>query len=186
MCMKQYFLLRENKESGPFTLEAIKHKNLLTTDLVWIEGMSTSWSHAAELEELGDSVKTFRVPPKMEKLERETESRPVLKEIYHAPFKNDRHYSWLTGSKMHPLVLKEREDVKDRSFRTHRRYEFRSNSPMRPTRALWLAGLFAGMLATAFVVKKLVDTFDDTKQETIAEFNNSETGMETTVIFPSL
>ena len=63
--MKQYFLLRENKESGPFTLETIRNKNLVTSDLVWMEGLSTSWSHAADLEELKDCVKTFRAPARM-------------------------------------------------------------------------------------------------------------------------
>ena len=108
----------------------------------------------------------------------------MAKEISQPQIKNDRQYSWLTGSKMHPLVLKEREDVKDRSFGQHRRYEFQTNGPIRPSRALWLAGLFAGMLATAFVVKKLVETFDDPKQETIAVFRDAETGLESTTVYP--
>ena len=51
--MKRYHLLRNNSESGPFTLRELKEVNLLPTDLLWVEGESTCWSHPDEIEELG-------------------------------------------------------------------------------------------------------------------------------------
>lgn len=51
--MKRYHLLRNNRESGPFTLRELKEVNLLPSDLLWIEGESTCWSHPEEIEELG-------------------------------------------------------------------------------------------------------------------------------------
>jgi hypothetical protein len=41
---KVYLLLRQNTESGPFTLSELQHLHLQPTDLIWIEGVSNSWS----------------------------------------------------------------------------------------------------------------------------------------------
>jgi hypothetical protein len=54
--MKKYLLLRDDVQSGPFTLEEIKTKNLQATDLIWKLGISNGWSHASEIDEL-DLVK---------------------------------------------------------------------------------------------------------------------------------
>ncbi|GAA4754980.1 hypothetical protein [Flavisolibacter ginsenosidimutans] len=50
--MKRYFLLRSNREAGPFTSAELKTCGLLPTDLIWIENESTSWQHPTEIEEL--------------------------------------------------------------------------------------------------------------------------------------
>lgn len=41
---KVYLLLRQNTESGPFTLSELQQLHLEPTDLIWIEGVSNSWS----------------------------------------------------------------------------------------------------------------------------------------------
>ena len=187
MCMNKYFLLRENKESGPFSLDEIRNKNLQKSDLVWVEGLSMQWYHPAELDELKDHIQRFHLTYREQQRAARNEAQVVETAVPSFPqIKRDRQYSWLTGSRMHPLVLKERADARDRSFRSDRRYEFRSS--LRPSRGLWLAGLFAGMLATAFVVKKLVETFDGSKPATVAVFRDAETGIETpltTAVYPS-
>lgn len=187
LCMNKYFLLRENNESGPFTLEEIRSRNLLKTDLVWVEGLSTQWQHPTELDELKEHIQRFHLTHRDQQPAVRKTGKVVDAPVAFAPqIKRDREYSWLTGSKMHPLVLKERKDARERSMRNDRRFEFRSS--LRPSRGLWLAGLFAGMLATAFVVKKLVETFDGKKAETIAVFRDAETGIETsltTAVYPS-
>jgi hypothetical protein len=55
--MRKYFLLRNNSESGPHSLEELKNLGLLTRDLVWIEGQSRCWMNADQVEELGPWVK---------------------------------------------------------------------------------------------------------------------------------
>jgi len=50
--MKRYFLLRSNREAGPFTSAELKTCGLLPTDLIWTENESTSWQHPTEIEEL--------------------------------------------------------------------------------------------------------------------------------------
>lgn len=187
LCMNKYFLLRENNESGPFTLEEMRNKHLLKTDLVWVEGLSAQWNHPTELDELKEHVQLFHLTYREQQPVRQHSQKVGDTPVAFAPqIKRDRQYSWLTGSKMHPLVLKERKDARERSMRTDRRFEFRGS--LRPSRGLWLAGLFAGMLATAFVVKKLVDTFDGRKPETVAVFRDAETGIETpltTAVYPT-
>lgn len=58
--MKSYLLLRDNLQSGPYTLDEIRHKELHPLDLVWIEGTSTCWMYPQEVEELKMFVKPGR------------------------------------------------------------------------------------------------------------------------------
>ena len=56
--MKKYLLLRENSVSGPFSLETIISMDLTIRDLVWIEDESTSWKPSNEVYELNPFVKS--------------------------------------------------------------------------------------------------------------------------------
>lgn len=50
--MSSYLLLRNNKESGPFTIEEIKGMPLKAYDLVWVVGKSAAWRYPGEIQEL--------------------------------------------------------------------------------------------------------------------------------------
>ncbi len=54
--MMTYILLRNNKESGPHTLEGLRQTGLRASDLVWVEGQSVCWLLPAEIRELRDLV----------------------------------------------------------------------------------------------------------------------------------
>jgi hypothetical protein len=56
-----YLLLRNNIESGPYTLEELIRQRLRPSDLVWVEGTSHVWSYPSEIDELKKYV------PKAEK-----------------------------------------------------------------------------------------------------------------------
>lgn len=56
--MSSYLLLRNNKESGPFTIEEIKGMNLKPYDLLWVVGKSAAWRYPGEINEL----KSFAPP----------------------------------------------------------------------------------------------------------------------------
>lgn len=45
-------LLRDNKQSGPYTLQEIIEKGIKAYDLVWAEGKSAAWRYPSEIEEL--------------------------------------------------------------------------------------------------------------------------------------
>lgn len=49
---KVYLLLRNNVERGPFTRTQLISQPLFDTDLIWVEGVSTSWMTPSELHEL--------------------------------------------------------------------------------------------------------------------------------------
>ncbi len=49
--MSTYLLLRNNKQTGPFTIEEIKRMSLKSYDLVWIEGKSAAWRYPGEIPE---------------------------------------------------------------------------------------------------------------------------------------
>ncbi|MEP7258297.1 MAG: hypothetical protein ABI687_07915 [Flavitalea sp.] len=50
--MNKYLLLRDNKESGPYTADEIISKGIKPYDLVWMEGRSAAWRYPSEIEEL--------------------------------------------------------------------------------------------------------------------------------------
>lgn len=49
---KVYLLLRNNQQSGPYSLEEILQLNLKPFDLVWMEGRSAAWRYPGEIETL--------------------------------------------------------------------------------------------------------------------------------------
>ena len=53
---KPYSLLRNNKQSGPYSLEELLHLNLKPFDLVWVEGKSGGWSYPTEIDTLKQHV----------------------------------------------------------------------------------------------------------------------------------
>ena len=50
--MNSYILLRNTKETGPFSLEALQQMGLKSTDLIWVECQSMNWRHPNEITEL--------------------------------------------------------------------------------------------------------------------------------------
>jgi len=50
--MATYLLLRDNKNSGPYSLEALIQLGLKPYDLVWVEGKSAAWRYPSEVEDL--------------------------------------------------------------------------------------------------------------------------------------
>src|SRR5438067_995285 len=55
--VKLYFLLRENRESGPHSLAALRTMGLRPLDLIWVDSQSTSWCYARELPELKTAIR---------------------------------------------------------------------------------------------------------------------------------
>ena len=74
--MSSYLLLRNNRETGPFTLEEMKGMTLKTYDLLWVVGKSAAWRYPGEIAEL----KSF-APPVPEQpsdpFEKKTPENPV-------------------------------------------------------------------------------------------------------------
>lgn len=56
---KKYLLLRNNIETGPFTLEELVRLRLRPSDLVWEEGKSLAWAYPTEIE----AIRAALTPP---------------------------------------------------------------------------------------------------------------------------
>jgi hypothetical protein len=54
--MSSYLLLRNNQESGPFTLDEVKSMSLKSYDLIWVVGKSAAWRYPGEIPELKSST----------------------------------------------------------------------------------------------------------------------------------
>ncbi|MBS1738512.1 MAG: DUF4339 domain-containing protein [Bacteroidetes bacterium] len=50
--MKAYLLLRNNKQTGPYSLEELQEMELKPFDLVWIERKSSAWRYPSEIKDL--------------------------------------------------------------------------------------------------------------------------------------
>lgn len=50
--MTSYLLLRDNKESGPYTAGELEALGLKPYDLIWVQGKSAAWRYPGEIEEL--------------------------------------------------------------------------------------------------------------------------------------
>jgi hypothetical protein len=50
--LKLYLLLRNNQESGPYTVDELLQQHLQPTDLIWVEGHSHAWAYPSELDEI--------------------------------------------------------------------------------------------------------------------------------------
>ncbi|MCU7551940.1 DUF4339 domain-containing protein [Chitinophagaceae bacterium LB-8] len=85
---KGYLLLRDNHQSGPFSLEELLQHELKTTDLVWEEGRSAGWSFPYEIA----SLKPFlhlEAPPVQKEKEVKRDDAPhqeILASDMDAPF----------------------------------------------------------------------------------------------------
>lgn len=49
--MKKYLLLRNNKQTGPYSYDELLEMGLKTQDLLWMEGKSASWRYPGEFDE---------------------------------------------------------------------------------------------------------------------------------------
>lgn len=50
--MNKYLLLRDNKQTGPYTVPELIEKGIKPYDLVWLDGKSVAWRYPSEIEEL--------------------------------------------------------------------------------------------------------------------------------------
>lgn len=50
--MNSYLLLRDNKQSGPYSVAQLVAMGIKAYDLVWLEGKSAAWRYPSEVEEL--------------------------------------------------------------------------------------------------------------------------------------
>jgi hypothetical protein len=83
--MNQYLLLRDNKQTGPYTAEELAAKGLKAYDLVWLEGKSAAWRYPSELAELKPFAPVVEEQPYDRFYKKpQTESHPALEQAQKA------------------------------------------------------------------------------------------------------
>ncbi|MFL5742473.1 MAG: hypothetical protein ACJ75B_19775 [Flavisolibacter sp.] len=148
---KVYLLLRNNRQSGPFTIDELWQQQLRSTDMVWIEGKSTAWAYLSELELLPSAETSSSTPPASGEIERKAEElrrRALNTAPHHHHLRNlPEEYGW------EPSEQKEEEASID--FIDHRKEKNNVVSELLMTVliiALFAGGLYGGR--TFFMEKK--------------------------------
>lgn len=60
--MSNYLLLKDNRQSGPYSLEQLITLDLQPKDLVWVQGQSEGWTYASEIKELSELLQPKESP----------------------------------------------------------------------------------------------------------------------------
>lgn len=82
--MDKFYLLRNNKQSGPYTPADAPQLNIIETDLIWVEGKSISWQHPAVVASIQNSVAEPSENKKAQNtaLPQQPQSAPLSKHIF--------------------------------------------------------------------------------------------------------
>lgn len=59
--MKEYLLLRNNAESGPYSFEDLKSLGLKPFDLIWVQNKSFTWKYPSEISELAEFAPAIEI-----------------------------------------------------------------------------------------------------------------------------
>ncbi|MGZ5248031.1 MAG: hypothetical protein ACXWV5_13180 [Flavitalea sp.] len=77
--MEKFLLLRDNKQTGPYSAADLEEMGLKSYDLIWVDGKSAAWRYPGEI----DALKSFAPPVAEQPYDRfyKKESEPQHKEI---------------------------------------------------------------------------------------------------------
>jgi hypothetical protein len=84
---KVYILLRNNKKSGPYTLEELVATGLKPFDLIWVEGRSAGWCYPSEIESLKPYLSSTGGGASSPKTEKTFPPQPSQHQAYMPPEK---------------------------------------------------------------------------------------------------
>ena len=156
-----YYLLRDNHETGPYTLTELKGKTLFETDLIWADGESTCWKLPNEIPGLeGITLRAKTNPPAVPKkrpAEAISPAIPVTESVSLSP-----------SGALIPDDFSPPDDYTPPSFEALK--EKYAQKP--PQKRVWtrqiniganllgLVTLFIGLGLSAYMIKKAVENID--------------------------
>lgn len=181
--MKCYLLLRENVENGPFTLEEIMKKNLLPTDLVWVEGSSQSWRFPYEIHALAPYVQSSGQKENETFSENDMDTQ-TIKRVFVAlpPQPNSVEPKVFDEESLaEPVeetagIVTPLEELKANLEAHHKNQTFKFRKHKMPSGAGWMAAVFIGVLISAVMIKKMVDAMEE-RSTTLASAAMPVTGL---------
>jgi hypothetical protein len=173
--MKKYLLLKDNQQSGPYSLEEISALSLKKLDLVWIEGQSTQWEYVTEIEELKLSIvgKTHNpVYYPQVSTERIRNGGFKYKPYVELPVngtKSEKRAAISTTIPEGEVEIKFEQplsEIKERYVKHLEQEKFQFGKQFQRNSGLWIMGLMFMLIASAFVIKKVVDNNDEQTDRT--------------------
>ena len=163
-----YLLLRNNVETGPFSLEEIISKSLKSTDLIWIEGQSTAWKYPGEIETLQSFVANEQLifePTKTN--DKEITTAAGIFVALPSPLQQEdadqKEMAVLSNAEDQLHFVNQPEngfetDTED----TSQQSIFKSQKTFSKAHsAVWLGCVLAGLLLSAMIIKKLVEAYNE-------------------------
>lgn len=162
--MESFFLLRDNRESGPYSVKELKAAGLFTTDLLWVDGESTFWKNPTEFAELADCIQEPKQKAATKAHAATAATASFAGEI--TGFTAD--YSPITVSTKNSRPQPENEFFSTPSFdELQRKYAEKAPKKRRLTQRvnigaslLGLSTFVIGVMMAAFMIKKAVDNIE--------------------------
>lgn len=167
--MKCYLLLRNNRETGPFSLEEITEQSLQPSDLIWIEGQSVAWNYPAEIEALKPfvSVDDFLVKSEPQNGRFSTSSNRIfvaLPSPLHTPYISEEDRDKKESIELETRFSQPLEKLKEKYNPPDKQPTFSFPKTFsKPHTGLWIGCVFAGLLLSAGIIKKIADAYEENK-----------------------
>lgn len=92
--MPLYRLLRNNKESGPYSLNDLVVLGLKPYDLVWVDGRSAAWRYPSEITELKEYAPAIEEQPYDRFFKKPSDDNPIKEPV--PSFQSDNSYQQRT------------------------------------------------------------------------------------------
>jgi hypothetical protein len=169
--MKKYLLLRNNQETGPYSIEQLASIGLLPLDLIWIEDDSTAWKYPEEIEELKSLI---RHDAPLQKLARSLNKNEKFFITLPSNFSQKKR---IELNNEYSLPVNETEAILETNYVTpleELKENYRAATEKKPvwekrmfasSNAASVISIFIGVVLTAFVVKKMVDDYVPSSEE---------------------
>lgn len=166
---KVYLILRDNRQTGPYTIGELLQQQLRPTDMIWIEGRSTAWAYVSEME-LNPSIDHVSKKDEKSRVITDPAKRPATSPTPAVPETNKPK----RRSSPHDEIEKKAEELRKQALTTRHQYsrftdpqiileEYQSRvvAPVeeeidfvdhRERKKLPVVEIMSGVLVTAFVI----------------------------------
>ena len=169
--MKYFLLLRNNKQTGPYSIDEITTLKLLSTDLIWIEGISSCWKHPQEMDEFSNlTITEKKITPTYRTTTSSTEdsirsrvfvSLPQSIEKINTEVKSTSRKIDNENLELEVKYAKPLEEIKEMYVENLQKRNTWRNSSFNYTTIVVPVGMFGALIFSAFIIKQIIENFDD-------------------------
>jgi hypothetical protein len=164
--MKKYLLLRDNRQSGPHSIEQLSSMELQTLDLIWIEDESTGWKYPDEIGELKNLI---RYDANTQKEHRSANHSEKVFVSLPSNFTQKRHRDIIQDQVSFPVngtepvletnYVRPLEELKENYKATKQKQPTWKRKIVTSANLATVPIIFMGVVLGAFIIKKWVDGY---------------------------